>query len=458
MSTPLWRRIEFDGDLLALHRRFPQRYPCLLQSVGPVSRQARPRQARYDILFAFPGEVLQLGADLTLQGPTAGNGTDFLAAFDRWWSACSQPQTACPLPFSGGWFLLLGYELAGQVEPVLRLPLAQGSGLPVACAVRVPAAVIRDHVDDGCWLVAEADEPDLLAAMAEDLRAGGSSAARPGPRTGLLAGVMEEDDPARYLRGVERIQDYIVAGDVFQVNLSRDWRGTLRALPALDAELYARLRRANPAPFAALCAMDDWGVISSSPERLVSVRGDVVETRPIAGTLAREAGSESALTRHLLRHPKERAEHIMLIDLERNDLGRICRPGTVEVDELLVLESYAYVHHLVSNVRGLKRAEVTPGEVIRAVFPGGTITGCPKVRCMEIIAELEGRPRQAYTGALGYVNRDGSLDFNILIRTMVRERDTLILRAGAGIVADSVPLRELEETRAKARGMLAALA
>jgi anthranilate synthase component 1 len=147
----------------------------------------------------------------------------------------------------------------------------------------------------------------------------------------------------------------------------------------------------------------------------------------------------------------------MLIDLERNDLGRICRPGTIEVDEFMVLESYAHVHHIVSNVRGELRAGVTPGEVIRAVFPGGTITGCPKVRCMEIIAELEQEPREAYTGSMGYINRDGSMDLNILIRSMLVSGNTVQLRAGAGIVADSIPEAELGETRAKARGLLRAL-
>jgi len=159
----------------------------------------------------------------------------------------------------------------------------------------------------------------------------------------------------------------------------------------------------------------------------------------------------------LLLHPKERAEHIMLIDLERNDLGRVCVPGTVRVDELMTLESYRHVHHIVSNVHGRCRPGVTPGQVMRAVFPGGTITGCPKVRCMEIIAELEQAPRGAYTGALGYVNRDGSMDLNILIRTLTLVDRRVSLRAGAGIVADSVPMRELEETRAKARGLLEAL-
>jgi anthranilate synthase component 1 len=200
-------------------------------------------------------------------------------------------------------------------------------------------------------------------------------------------------------------------------------------------------------------------VVSASPERLVSVRGDLVETRPIAGTRPRFAGHEddSARIRELIGNPKERAEHVMLIDLERNDLGRVCVPGSVEVDELMTVESYAHVHHIVSNVRGRLRTDATPGDVIRAVFPGGTITGCPKVRCMQIIAELEGVGRGAYTGAMGWLNRDGDLDLNILIRSAEVEGSTLRFRTGAGIVADSDPQRELEETRAKARGMLQAL-
>jgi anthranilate synthase component 1 len=159
----------------------------------------------------------------------------------------------------------------------------------------------------------------------------------------------------------------------------------------------------------------------------------------------------------LLRHPKERAEHIMLIDLERNDLGRVCRPGSIEVNEMMSLESYAHVHHIVSNVRGRLREGITPGEVIRALFPGGTITGCPKVRCMEVIAELEEAPRGAYTGSMGYLNRDGSADLNILIRTLVQDGEQISLRAGSGIVADSIARNELEESRAKAKGLILAL-
>ncbi len=199
--------------------------------------------------------------------------------------------------------------------------------------------------------------------------------------------------------------------------------------------------------------------MSSSPERLVRVSGERVETRPIAGTRPRAETAEDDrwLAERLLGHPKEQAEHIMLIDLERNDLGRICRPGTIAVDELMVLESYRHVHHIVSNVTGRLRPGVGPAGIIAAVFPGGTITGCPKVRCMEIIAELERGPRGAYTGSMGYLNRDGGMDLNILIRTIERRGSELVTRAGAGIVADSIPERELGETRDKARGPLMAM-
>jgi anthranilate synthase component 1 len=190
----------------------------------------------------------------------------------------------------------------------------------------------------------------------------------------------------------------------------------------------------------------------------VRVSGELIETRPIAGTRGRRGtpDADQPERQELLANPKERAEHVMLIDLERNDLGRICEAGSVEVNEFMVTESYPNLHHIVSNVRGRRRSGVTPGQTLRAVFPGGTITGCPKYRCMQIIAELEGGPRGAYTGSLGYLNRDGDMDFNILIRTATLRGGELSFRAGAGIVADSDWQRELAETRAKARGMLRA--
>ncbi|MCG8464067.1 MAG: chorismate-binding protein [Xanthomonadales bacterium] len=199
--------------------------------------------------------------------------------------------------------------------------------------------------------------------------------------------------------------------------------------------------------------------MSSSPERLVEIDDGQVQVRPIAGTRPRsqQESQDAALSEELLLNPKERAEHVMLIDLERNDLGRVCEAGSIEVSELMVIESHAHVHHIVSNVRGRLLADKNASDVIRAVFPGGTITGCPKVRCMEIIAELEPHGRGYYTGSLGYLSRHGHMDLNILIRTLAVRGARLSFRTGAGIVADSDAQREVDETVAKAHGLCLAL-
>jgi len=436
-------------DLLDLHRLSPQRYPLLLES----SATGTP-QGRWDVLLATNGQSLTLAADGVARdedGRVAGD--DFLRALDREWAAHASERSDAEWPFRGGWALYLGYELAASIEPVLALRAAAG-GLPVAAALRCPAAVLRDHVTGECVAIAETAHRGMLDTLEADCGLARELPDLHGwrPPVGII-----EDDPARFIAGVERVLDFLAAGDVFQVNLSRLWQARFDS--ALDpASLFERLRRHNPAPFAGLFAMGDCAVVSASPERLVRVRGDVVDTRPIAGTRPRREGDDDLARIHeLVGHPKERAEHVMLIDLERNDLGRVCTPGSIEVDEMMVVESYAHVHHIVSNVRGQLRASVTPGDVIRAVFPGGTITGCPKVRCMQIIAELEAEGRGAYTGAFGWLNNDGDLDLNILIRSAEVEGDTVRFRTGAGIVADSDPVRELDETRAKARGMLRAL-
>jgi anthranilate synthase component 1 len=432
-------------DLLAPAAAFPQRYPCLLESVVHGTAHSR-----YDILFAFPRERLTLQADGRLcdDAGTLREGR-FLDALDAAWQAERLLPADDGLPFHGGWVLLLAYELAGEIEPTLKLRAP--TTLPLALAVRCPAAVIVDHARDCTILVAETGHEDLLDVLEADL-----AVVSPIPPPAAPID-WDEDAPQQFLDGVARIHEHLYAGDIFQVNLSRAWRARY-AQPPVPASLYAVLRQANPAPFAGLLQQPGWAVASSSPERLVEVRGGVAQTRPIAGTRPRLPGDdELARIRELSAHPKERAEHVMLIDLERNDLGRVCVPGSVEVDELMVVESYAHVHHIVSNVRGRLRAEVTPGEVIAATFPGGTITGCPKVRCMEIIAALEDAPRGAYTGALGYLDRNGELDLNILIRTLTLAGNEVSLRAGAGIVADSVAADELNETRAKARGLLRAL-
>ncbi len=444
--TAISRTLHGRRDLLAPAAAFPDRYPCLLQSVV----RGTP-QSRFDLLFAFPRESFALqgnGRVVDERGVERPGG--FLSALDAAWQAERLPRDSDDgLPFHGGWVLLLAYELAGEIEP--RLRLRQPDVLPVALAVRCPAAVIVDHERDCTVLVAEQGCEGLLDRMVADLDVASEIPPLPPPVE------QGEDDPQRFLDGVARIHEHLHAGDIFQVNLSRAWRARYAAAPS-PASLYASLREANPAPFAGLFQQPDWAVVSSSPERLVEARGGMAQTRPIAGTRPRTpADDELARIRELRTHPKERAEHVMLIDLERNDLGRVCVPGTVQVDELMVVESYAHVHHIVSNVRGWLRADVTPGQVIAATFPGGTITGCPKVRCMEIIAALEDAPRGAYTGALGYLDRNGDLDLNILIRTLTLAGREVSLRAGAGIVADSVAEKELDETRAKARGLLRAL-
>jgi anthranilate synthase component 1 len=400
-----------------------------------------------------------------LSGPHAAGAGGFLSALEEWWRALRQPSVASPLPFAGGWLLYLGYELSSEIETRLVLPPSPDS--VIALAIRTPAAWIRDRATMQAWLVAEPGADAILDAFENHVR---ESAAAP-PLTPQAATpsfgahlVVQEEDPARFLESVSRALDYTAAGDVYQTNLSRQWQ--VRSDRMLDpVSIYERLRSTNPSPFAAMMRYGDFSLMSSSPERLLSIRGGIVSTRPIAGTRPRGASPEAdaELLESLLNNEKERAEHVMLIDLERNDLGRVCVGGTVRVDEYMVLETYAHVHHIVSNVSGRLREDASPVQVIRALFPGGTITGCPKVRCMEIIAELEGTGRGAYTGSIGYLNRDGSCDLNILIRTLTGHAAAaagtapITFRAGAGIVADSIPSQELAETRAKAEGMLRAL-
>ncbi len=430
-------------DLLALHASNPERYPHLLSSnADAIGASEDNSLARFDILFACPQQTISSSDD------------DFLQQFDHAWQAEKQPSNDSGLPFNGGWFVYLGYELAQQIEPALNLPDAE-DGLPVAFATRFPAAVIHDAHTRQAFLVCEPAFENCYKKILNDL-----SQSIPGSlyQQEFDIGEIHEDDETNYLNQLDKLHQYIVDGDVFQVNLSRGWRTQL-SKAVNHASLYYQLTQSNPGPFNALVTLGDKAIISSSPERLVQARNGWLETRPIAGTRPRgnDANKDSELSDELLAHPKERAEHIMLIDLERNDLGRVCQPGTIEVNELMVLESYRHVHHIVSNVRGKPEVDMTPGQIIAAVFPGGTITGCPKVRCMEILAELEQVGRGAYTGSLGYINHDGSMDLNILIRTITRNGNQLQFRAGGGIVVDSKPESELRETRAKAKGMLHAL-
>ncbi len=477
-------------DLLALHEHFPERYPVLLESVTGADALGRA-----DVLFALPGARLVQAPDGSLAGDAPRTqGNSFLDALDRWFldpespvssGAFTSPARTGRLArragegdaaggrgragpgeasastrmsrstFASGWFLYLGYELAQEIEPTLHLPPAE---LPRAVAWRMQGAVLRNRIDGSLRVCAESDERQQALQRQLDTDLARLSGLPPRTAPARLAREVVEQAPEDFIAGVHEVLEAIARGDVYQANLSRSWRARLGE-GATASDLYRALRAANPAPFAALARLDGFAVLSSSPERLLELRDGVASTRPIAGTRprGRDAASDAALKRELRLNEKEQAEHVMLVDLERNDLGRICRGGTVEVDEYMTIETYATVHHIVSNVRGVLRDDVTPGRAIAAVFPGGTITGCPKVRCMQILAGLEHGPRDAYTGSLGYLGLDGSMDLNILIRTLTLRDGEIGFRTGAGIVADSVADAELAETRAKARGILRAL-
>lgn len=459
-SSLVIKSLDAVPDLLALHANFPERYPFLLQSAASGTAQGR-----YDILFGFPGETLCLNGDGRLIGPGADANSDFVSALDAWTAGVSESviehstPPAEQLPFIGGWFLYLSYELAGQLERRLTLPIEPAQ--PVAMATRVPAAIIIDHQTSDSFVLSEPSSSECIDSMLADIAL---VLSQPQPQGSHTEHSSKEEDPEHFISAVEQAKQHISDGDIYQANLSRQWHAPAHGKKAW--ELYSRLCTANPAPFAGLASFgagqgldQPFSIISSSPERLVAVRDGQVDTRPIAGTRPRHSAApmSDAELAEFLGHPKERAEHIMLIDLERNDLGRICNGGSVRVSEFMAIESYSHVHHLVSNVVGDLRNGVSTGDIIRAVFPGGTITGCPKVRCMQIIAEQEGRPRGAYTGSMGYLNINGSCDLSILIRTMVLKDDQITLAAGSGIVADSDPQTELNETRAKAKGLLLAI-
>lgn len=280
----------------------------------------------------------------------------------------------------------------------------------------------------------------------------------PGAARFTISGFTPWVERDEFVSRVRRAKEWIAAGDIYQVNLSQGFESAVHGGPLFP--LYQFLRDASPAPMAAWLSLDGREVLGSSPETFLRFSGRAVETRPIKGTRPRFADpdEDTRSAYELQTSAKEIAELVMITDLLRNDLGRVCGFGSVEVTDLLRLESLAQVHHLVSTVKGVLRPETDAIEALSGCFPGGSITGAPKVRAMEIIRELEGRPRGLYCGAVGWFGRNGESSFNIAIRTLVRERDKLIYQTGAGIVADSDPAREYEETLHKAAGIRLALA
>ncbi|MFS0514478.1 anthranilate synthase component I [Nostoc sp. UIC 10607] len=385
----------------------------------------------------------------------------------------SYPAPPAPnLPFTGGWLGWLGYDVAWEIEQLPRHKI-DPLPFPIAFWYEPDCFAVLDHVQQILWLAAS--DASGLDELQEKL-AKKELSVSPCPRVPVSSSLpLFLTSQSDYETAVNQAKKYIQAGDIFQANLSLRFQASTSAS---GWEIYQALQKINPSPFASYW-QTPWGeVISCSPERLVMSQNRQAETRPIAGTRSRGATPEQdmQLAQDLLSNTKERAEHIMLVDLERNDLGRVCEWGTVTVDELLTIERYSHVMHLVSNIKGTLKAERTSIDLIRATFPGGTITGCPKVRCMEIIEELEPVRRSLFYGSCGYLDWRGHLDLNILIRTLLlapvsqegggagEEQltensgfNTVWGQVGAGIVADSDPEKEWYESLHKAQAQLAAL-
>lgn len=345
-------------------------------------------------------------------------------------------------PLAGyGLFGYLSYDAVRHLE---RLPsLSEDDlGLPIAQFILPRYAVGVDQ--DGAWVsVPAGEDPASLVKTME------GAPSLSGETAGEAGAARSSMGPGGYERAVERIKEYVRAGDVFQVNVAQRFEVPFSGDAAA---LYGALRTVNPSPYGGMLSFPGFAAVSSSPELLVRLSGRTASTRPIAGTYPRGAGAGTAL----LLDPKERAEHTMIVDLERNDLGRTSDYGTVRVEELMATEVYSHVVHIVSEISGTLAPEKDAVDMLAGMFPGGTITGCPKVRCMEIIEELEPVRRALYTGSFGCIG-EGSMDMNIIIRTILLKNGMAYAQAGGGIVADSVPDREYRESVSKAAALLECL-
>ncbi len=433
-------------DPLALYLNCVPDGPGLLESLNPL-----PKTGRYSIVPLRRQEHYQLiNNQLHWNHPDGrcGRSDQPLATLAEILAQrrCARDSAT---PFPGGFFGFFAYDLAGQIE---ELPQHALRDIPLADLhlTWVDISAVYDHHHKILTLATLDDSVGLDAWQQQVLRS--QQTALPVANLRLCQepkAVIAERD---FITMVKRAKDYIAAGDIYQVNLSCRFDATIEGP---SSELYQRLRQINPAPFSCLLQFPGIDIISSSPERLVSLHDGIAQTRPIAGTRPRgfTPPEDHQLGNELLGHPKERAEHIMLLDLERNDLGKVCRSGSVVVDELMVLERYSHVTHIVSNVRGILRKDCTAIDLLTATFPGGTITGVPKKRCMEIIDKLEPVGRGSYTGSAGYISACGSMDLNILIRGFQRIGEHLSYQTGAGIVADSVPELEWQECLHKGRAL-----
>ena len=449
------------GDVFARLAREPGVF--FLDSGGDNRRLAR---------WSFLGSAPRLTLCGTLEGvhETSAYGPRFTRGnpLDLFWREMSsrhlkKPDGDAP-PFTGGAVGFFGYDLKHLIE---RLPFGapRDTTIPDLYFSFYDVFLAYDHIAGEWWAAAlEADdgrtiggkrvrnELARLARLVETAAPAGTRAIR----RRFAGDVTSNFTRQEYLRAVERAKDYIAAGDIFQANLSQRLETRLAAPPE---ELYHVLRAINPAPFAAYLAWDDWIIASASPERYLLLADNHVWTRPIKGTRKRTGKPrvDHALRAELLASEKDRAELVMIMDLERNDLGRVCDYGTVCVTEPVTLEEYPTVFHLVGTVEGDLHRDKNAIDLVKASFPGGSITGAPKVRAMEIIDELEPTARNLYTGAIGYLGFDGAMDLNIVIRTFLISRDRATFQIGGGIVADSDPVAEYEETLHKGRALLDAL-
>lgn len=367
--------------------------------------------------------------------------------------------------FDGGWVGYIGYDCIRYVEPRVACANPDPLGLPEALLMKSDDLAIFDNQRGLLYLVTHCDDGDDAAAVAAEARLQHWQEQLEAPLTGdyRLAHAPEVPDFVSgfghddFCAAVSRIREYITAGDVMQVVPSQRLSAPFAADPL---DLYRAIRRLNPSPYLYCLNLEDHHVVGSSPEILVRVEDGEMHVRPIAGTRPRGATEEEdqRLAAELLADPKELAEHLMLIDLGRNDVGRVCETGSVELTERMIIERYSHVMHIVSNVRGRLPANTHALDALMAAFPAGTLSGAPKVRAMEIIEELEPVRRGIYGGAVGYVSGTGNLDMAIAIRTAVICDGQVHVQSGAGIVADSQPESEWEETMNKARAMLKAVA
>jgi para-aminobenzoate synthetase component 1 len=373
-----------------------------------------------------------------------------------------------PAPGSGAAVGYLSYDLCHFVE---KLPTRaiDDLNLPECFFGFYDRLLVRDNLLGHTYLVSSGfpeqdDKGRILRAnqRLEELKTRLKNKVRLSPAPGRLPSsrgaskLKSNFSHSAYVKAVGRARQYIIDGDIFEVNLSQRFESDVRVTPY---ELYLKLREINPAPFAAFLDFGEPAIISASPERYLKLSGDRVETRPIKGTIRRgqTPAEDQARAQQLLNSVKDRAENMMIVDLERNDLGRVCRFGSVKVTELAILETYPTLFHLTSTVVGQLREGVSRIDLLKAAFPGGSITGAPKVRSMEIIDELEPTRRSVYTGSLGYLSFDGDLDLNIVIRTFILKGPRAYFQAGGAVVYDSVPESEYQETLDKVRALMEAL-